>query len=235
MAERRVLADAALAALAAADLVAASAERSVAASGVFRLGLSGGQTPEAAYRLLASPEFHPRVPWDRTYLFFADERDAPPSEPESNYWMVRKLLVEPAGMPPAHVHRIKADQPDLEAAARAYEPLLEEPLDLLLLGVGEDGHTASLFPGSPLVHERRRLVAAVYDSPKPPPRRITVTPRVIGAARRVAALVTGAGKAEAVARALEQEGPLEECPARLLLGADWLLDVAAAGRLTQLA
>lgn len=232
---RRVLADAELVALAAADLVAACAAESVQASDAFRLGLSGGRTPEAAYRLLASPEFRGRVPWERTQLFFADERDAPPTEPESNYWLIRKLLVEPVGIAPANVHRMKADQPDLEAAARAYEPPLETPLDLLLLGVGEDGHTASIFPGSPLVRERERLVAAVHDSPKPPPRRVTITPRVIAAARRVAVLATGAGKAEAVTCALEGEGPPEECPARLVRDADWLIDVAAASRLKSLA
>ena len=230
-----MLADADLVALAAADLVASCAARSVEASGTFRLGLSGGRTPEAAYRLLAGPEFHARVPWGQTHLFFADERDAPPTEPESNYWLIRKLLVEPAGVLPSNVHRIKADQPDLEAAARAYESLLEAPLDLLLLGMGEDGHTASIFPGSALIHERVRRVAAVYDSPKPPPRRITITGAVIAEARRVAMLVTGASKAEAAVRALEQEGPAGECPARLAREADWLLDLAAAGRLTQLA
>lgn len=233
MGTRRVLADAALVARAAADLVATRAAESLAARGEFRLGLSGGSTPEATYRLLASPEFRARVHWERADVYFADERDAPPTEPESNYWMIRKLLLEPAGIPPGNVHRMKADSPDLDAAARAYEPLLGEPLDLLLLGVGEDGHTASLFPGSPLLRERSRRVAAVHDSPKPPPRRITILPPVIAAARQVAALVTGAGKAEAVARALEQEGPVEECPARLLRERDWLLDVRAAARLTQ--
>ena len=229
--EIRVLADAALAALAAADLVATRAAEAIAARGAFRLGLSGGRTPEATYRLLGRAEFRARVPWSRLQLFLADERDAPPTEPESNYWMIRKLLVEPTGIPPANVHRLKADATDLEAAAREYEPLLQEPLDLLLLGVGEDGHTASLFPGSPLLSERVRRVAAVYDSPKPPPRRLTITPAVIAAAREVVVLVTGAEKSAAVAAALESDAPPEACPARLLRGYDWLLDPAAAGRL----
>jgi 6-phosphogluconolactonase len=232
MGERRVLADSALVALAAADRVATLAGEALAARDFFRLGLSGGRTPEAAYRLLASPEFRGRMPWTRIQVFFADERDAPPTEPESNYWLIRKLLVEPVGIPPENVHRMKADSLDLDAAARAYQPLLGEPLDLLLLGVGEDGHTASLFPGSPLLRERERMAAAVYDSPKPPPRRLTITPPAIAATRNVIVLVTGASKAVAVARALEQDGAVEDCPARLLRGYDWLLDVAAAAELT---
>ena len=195
--------------------------------------MSGGRTPEAAYRLLASPEFRARLPWDKVHVLFADERDAPPTEPESNYWLVRKLFVEPAGIPPENVHRMKADGPDLDAAARAYEPFLESPLDLLVLGVGEDGHTASLFPGSRLLRERERRVAAVYDSPKPPPRRLTITPPVIAAARDVVVLATGPSKADAVAQALEGEAALEQCPARLLRDCGWLLDVAAAAKLTQ--
>jgi 6-phosphogluconolactonase len=229
--EIRVLADAALAALAAADLVVTRAAEGALARGSFRLGLSGGRTPEAAYRLLARAEFRSRAPWSRLQIFFADERDAPPTEPESNYWLTRKLLVEPTGIPPGNVHRMKADRPDLEAAAREYEALVEEPLDLLLLGVGEDGHTASLFPGSPLLQERTRRVAAVYDSPKPPPRRLTITPAVIAAAREVAVLVTGAEKSAPVAHALESEVPLEECPSRMLRDYEWLLDAAAAAAL----
>jgi 6-phosphogluconolactonase len=228
----RVFADAARVAAAAAELVVTRAAEGVASRGAFRLGLSGGRTPEDTFRLLARDDFRARVPWSGLQIFFADERDAPPSEPESNYWLTRKLLVEPTGIPPANVHRMKADMPDLEAAAREYEPLLEAPLDLLLLGVGEDGHTASLFPGSPLLAERMRRVAAVYDSPKPPPRRLTITPPVIASAREVAVLVTGAEKSAAVARALESDGQLEECPSRMLRDDTWLLDAAAAGGLT---
>jgi len=124
MGERRVLADASWVALTAADLVATLAAEAIAARDSFRLGVSGGRTPEAAYRLLASPEFRARLPRNKVHVLFADERDAPPTEPESNYWLVRKLFVEPAGIPPENVHRMKADGPDLDAAASAYEPLL---------------------------------------------------------------------------------------------------------------
>jgi len=229
--ELRVLADSATLARAAVDRIVDEAAAAIARHGEFRLGLSGGRTPEQLYRLLAGPAMAGRIDWARARFLFADERDAPPSEPESNYWMARKLLIEPVGAAPDHVHRMKADLPDLEAAARAYEPCLETPLDLLLLGVGEDGHTASIFPGSPLARERARRVAAVTDSPKPPPRRLTITPRVIVEAAEVLVLVTGSGKARAVARALDDDADVTAVPARLLRGATWLIDRAAAGAL----
>jgi 6-phosphogluconolactonase len=120
---------------------------------------------------------------------------------------------------------------DLEAAAREYEPWFAEPVDLLLLGIGEDGHTASLFPGSRLIAERARRVGAVFDSPKPPARRLTITPRVLDEARAVLMLATGADKVGAVTKALAPEGASADCPARLARGGDWLLDRAAAAGL----
>lgn len=191
-----------------------------------RIGLSGGRTPAEVYRrlgLLSGP-----FDWSAPTFFFADERDAPPSEPESNYWMARKLWFEPAGVPPEHVHRMKADAADLEAAAADYDALLEEPLDLLLLGIGEDGHTASLFPGSRWLDERVRRVVPVHDSPKPPPRRLTITPRVIEEAREVLVLAAGAPKARAVAAALAEQGEVSRTPARLARGRTWLIDEDAA-------
>jgi len=196
----------------------------------FRLGLLGGRTPAAAYRILGSGHAHPVVDWSRVSILFADERVAPPTEPESNYWEVRKLLLEPAGVPPANVHRMKADEQDLEAAARDYDARLIEALDLLVLGVGEDGHTASLFPGSPTVKERVRRVLAVFDSPKPSPRRLTIAPRVIAEARQVLVLASGSGKAQAVAEALK-EGDALQVPARLARERLWYLDEAAAAKL----
>jgi 6-phosphogluconolactonase len=222
------------------DLAAAAAraiaERaaSVQASGRdFRLGLSGGRTPAEAYRILGRGVATPAVDWSRVIVLFADERAAPPSEPESNYWEVRKLLLEPAGVPPRHVLRMKADAPDLESAAAEYDPLLAEPLDLLVLGIGEDGHTASLFPGSPLVRERGRRAAAVFDSPKPPPRRLTITPRVIAEARAVLMLASGAGKAAAVARALAPGADPAATPAALASTGVWLADAAATSALSR--
>jgi 6-phosphogluconolactonase len=193
----------------------------------FRLGLSGGRTPIDIYRTLAAIHPHPDV-WSRVVVFFADERDAPPNEPESNYWEVRKVLIEPVGIPPSHVHRMRADSPDLEAAAAEYDALLEQPLDLLVLGIGEDGHTASLFPGSPWLAERERRVVPVYDSPKLPPRRLTITPRVIHEAREVLMLASGPEKAKAVAAALATSGDISRTPARLARNRWWLVDQDAA-------
>lgn len=191
-----------------------------------RIGLSGGRTPEDVYRLLATMQLP--LDWTAARFFFADERDAPPTEPESNYWMARKQWFEPAGVSPAHVHRMKADSEDLEAAAKEYDALLEKPLDLLVLGIGEDGHTASLFPGSRWLEERERRVVPVYDSPKPPPRRLTITPRVIVEAREVMVLARGADKAKAVAAALAESGEVSLTPARLARDRWWLIDEAAA-------
>ena len=190
-----------------------------------RIGLSGGRTPAGVYRLLGtSPEF---VDWSGAHFYFADERDAPPSEPESNYWMARKLWFEPAGIPPDRVHRMKADAADLEASAAEYDALLAQPLDLLVLGIGEDGHTASLFPGSRWLDERRRRVVPVYDSPKPPPRRLTITPRVIEEARDILVLAGGAEKAKAVAAALAEQGEVSRTPARLARDRTWIVDEEA--------
>jgi len=220
-----------VAARAAAERIVTTASAAIARSGAVWLGLSGGRTPETLYRLLATPGMARRVDWQRVWFLFADERDASPTEPESNYWLARKLLIEPLGAPPEHVCRMKADARDLEAAAREYEPRLEQPLDLLLLGVGEDGHTASLFPGSPVLEEKVRRVAPVYDSPRPPPRRLTITPRVIAAARAVLVLVTGTAKAAAVGRALEGDVAPAAVPARLLRDGLWYVDRAAASAL----
>ena len=222
---KEALAEAAAAAIAAVTME--SQERGIEP----RLALSGGRTPVDAYRLLGLGRAGIRAHWSRVTVFFADERDAPPNEPESNYWEVRKLFLEPAHVPPERVHRMRADDPDLEGAARAYERLLDGPLELLVLGIGEDGHTASLFPGSPWIAERERRVVAVLDSPKPPPSRLSIAPRVIAEARQVLVLASGAEKASAVARALAAAGDSARVPARLARERLWYVDREAAGRL----
>ena len=194
----------------------------------FRIAVSGGRTPAELYRRLARA---PGVEWDRCDVFFVDERAVPPDHPDSNWRLVTEHWLVPLEDRAPHAHRMRGEAADLEAAAREYETLLETPLDLVVLGIGEDGHTASLFPGSPWTHERDRRVVVVSDSPKPPARRLTITPRVLGEARELMMLATGAEKAGAVARALAPAGEVSECPARLAREGGWWLDRVAAGLL----
>ena len=202
--------------------------RAIAAQGSCGLGLAGGKTPEPVYRELALAS---SVDWTRVDVFFGDERSVPPDHPESNYHMVHLALLSRVAIPAGQVHRMEAERPDRDAAARDYECLLPSQLDVLLLGMGPDGHTASLYPGSAALDERHRLVVPVVG-PKAPAERLTVTPPVIEAARTVAVIATGEDKAAMVARAIE--GPLapKAVPVQLALRGVWYLDQAAAGRLT---
>lgn len=194
----------------------------------FRLAVSGGRSPVALLDRLAKVR---NIDWPDVELFFTDERAAPPEHADSNYRLVREHLLDPLGERAPRVFRMRGEAEDLEAAAREYERDLEARLHLLLLGVGEDGHIASLFPGSPLLEERERRVAVVGDSPKPPARRLTITPRTIEEARRVFVIATGAAKRDAVARALAPAGEVRECPARLVRERSWFLDPEAAAGL----
>jgi len=193
------------------------------------LALSGGETPKPVYARLAAI---PGVPWSSVAIFFADERAVPPDDSTSNYRMIRQSLLEALSQEPRAVYRMQAERADRAAAAGEYERLLPPAIDVLILGIGEDGHTASLFPGQPAVNESQRLVLAV-EGPKPPARRLTITPVVIHSARRRIVLATGAGKSAAVARALE--GPYEpvRCPAQLSREGEWIIDTAAGRELTR--
>jgi 6-phosphogluconolactonase len=244
MREIHVLEDAGAACALGASLVARAALDAISARGRFKLALSGGRTPQDLYRMLARwPESaaasadptrtrNSAIDWNRVFIYFADERAVPPSHSESNFRMCRETLIDAARIPPRNVHRMKGEYPDLEIAAIEYEAHLLGPLDVLILGIGEDGHTASLFPGSPLLTERDRRVAFVENAPKPPPRRLTLTPRAIAEASDVIVLATGAEKATAVADALEGAAAATQVPARLVRDRTWLLDVAAAAALT---
>jgi 6-phosphogluconolactonase len=203
----------------------------VAARGRCAVALAGGTTPRATYEALATSALAAALPWTAIDWYFGDERAVPPDHPESNYAAARGSLFAARPELVARVHRMPADAADLDAAAREYGHLLPNPLDLLLLGIGEDGHTASLFPGSPALAERSARVVPV-TGPKPPNPRLTVTPPVIESARAILVLASGAGKAEAVARALE--GPLDAAavPAQLARRGAWIVDADAAGRLS---
>jgi 6-phosphogluconolactonase len=154
---------------------------------------------------------------------FGDERCVPPDHPDSNYKMAREALLDRVA--PATVHRMPAELgPDEGATEYSSTIAALLPLDVVVLGVGEDGHTASLFPGHPVL-EAKGLVAGVRNSPKPPPERVTLTLEVLRGARQVIILATGAGKAKAVAMAKRQE-----VPSGMIAGARWLIDRAAAGK-----
>lgn len=200
----------------------------IAERGSCTLGVAGGRTPEPVYRELASDG---RIDWQRVQVFFGDERAVQPDHPDSNFLMVHQALLSRVPIPSANVHRMEAERADRDAAALEYERLLPPRLDVLLLGMGPDGHTASLFPGSPALNEWQRLVLPVRG-PKPPAERLTITPPVIEAARKPAVIATGADKAVMVARALEGPFAPSAVPVQLARQGCWFLDQAAAARLT---
>jgi 6-phosphogluconolactonase len=202
--------------------------RAIAERGSCGICLAGGRTPEPVYRELAAGS---SIDWTRVDVFFGDERAVPPDHSDSNYLMVHLALLSRVPIPPGQVHRMEAERTDREDAARQYERSLPPRLDVLFLGMGPDGHTVSLFPGSAAVDERNRLVVPVLGA-KAPAERLTITPPVIEAARKLAVIATGEDKAVIVARAIE--GPLEPkaVPVQLARRGCWFLDQAAAARLT---
>jgi 6-phosphogluconolactonase len=185
---------------AAAEAFAESARRAVRERGRFSVALAGGGTPRTLYRCLAAG-FRDSIPWSGVHLFWSDERFVPPEDPDSNYRMVRESLLELVGVPEGNVHRPETDLDDAEESALRYERALRsffgpEPprFDWMLLGLGEDGHVASLFPGAEALEERERLVVAIRDSPKPPRARITMTLPLINQSRETHFLVSGREK-----------------------------------------
>ncbi|MCI0520241.1 MAG: 6-phosphogluconolactonase [Chloroflexi bacterium] len=223
---------------AAAEFIAAAARRTCAARGGFTWMLAGGSTPRRVYALLSEPRLADGIDWRRVRVFWGDERCTPPDHAESNYHMAWDELLRHAPIPRANIHRIRGEIAP-EAAAEEYDHLLRELLaggpDLALLGIGEDGHTASLFPGSAALDEREKLAVAVAHSQPPPPlvARVTVTLPALNAARQVLFLVSGAGKAEMVRRALRPRAGEAEIPARLVAPTQgeviWMVDEAAGG------
>jgi 6-phosphogluconolactonase len=213
------------------------AEYTHGTSGDFHVALSGGSTPKRLFAELVSVG-RDALPWDRVHLWWGDERCVPPDHPDSNYGMTRAALIEPLRLDPSRVHRIEAER-DPEPAARDYERALVAALgsppvfDLVWLGMGPDGHTASLFPNSPALDETKRFVVAnAVDSPltKGKAMRITLTFPALAAARRTRFLVAGADKADKLALAIGGDRSL---PAARVTGASvtWLVDRAAAAKL----
>lgn len=238
MADIRVYPDAASLARAAAELFVTLAAEAIAARRRFAVALSGGSTPRVTYALLADDEFATRLDWPRVHVFWGDERCIPPDDPESNFRLAEGALLSHVPIPPDNVHRVRGEL-EPEAAAQAYAAELRTffgapwpRFDLVLLGMGADGHTASLFPGTTAVEERERAVVAVYVE-RLRAWRVTLTLPVINAAHHVLFLVTGATKAETLQAVLE--GPDGRFPAQQIRPASghliWLVDVAAASQL----
>jgi 6-phosphogluconolactonase len=185
-----------------------AARQAFASGRPFSLALPGGSAATALFPRLVSVA----LDWTRVLFFWADERAVPPSDPESNYGLARALWLGPAGVPAARIHRMRGEAGDLERAAEQYEAELRAALgdpprlDLALLGVGPDGHVASLFPGHRLLKEAARRVAALDDAPKPPPGRLTLTLPMLAGARLAVVAAFGRAKAEPVRQALADPG-----------------------------
>lgn len=228
---------------AAADRVVELAARAVAARGRFHWALAGGSTPAALYRLLASADYVERVEWPRVHFFWGDERCVQPDHPDSNYRMAREALLDRVPLAAENVHRMQGELAPARAAER-YEAELERvfsvrngegipELDLILLGMGVDGHTASLFPDSPAVTEKRRWVVA-NDVEALAVTRLTLTLPIINAAAQAVFIVTGADKAERLEQVRTRRS-VPPLPAQLVRprGEDpeWLVDADASARL----
>ncbi len=244
-----VLPTAALASQAAADRFTVAAGDAIRARGRFVVALSGGSTPLHMYERIAAGAHASAVDWTRVQVLWSDERCVPSDDAQSNYRMARETLLDHVPIPQANVHRVRGEDEPVEAAS-AYEGVLRRVLatsaerpggssggrvDLVLLGLGEDGHTASLFPGMVDVHESQHWVRAVHAPAVVPPWRVTFTPAAINAAVAVDFLVTGSAKAAIVRDVLEGLHRPHELPAQLVAAASgrvtWVLDAAAAAGL----
>lgn len=211
---------------------------SVPAHGRCAIALSGGHTPARMYALWAA-EYNAQTPWDKVHLFWGDERFVPQHDPQSNYRMARETFLARVQIPAGNVHPVPTNFSQPQLAAQAYEAELRKffrsappAFDVQLLGLGGEGHTASLFPGSPALDEKQRWVVAVH-APAEPPDRLTLTPVVLNCGRNTFFLVAGENKREILAALRsEPESKLSEYPAARIRPSGrvlWFLDQAAAG------
>ncbi len=243
--ELHIFADAQALVRAAATLFVRIGQEAMRERGRFLVALSGGNTPKSLYAVLTSQEFAPQLDWSNVHFLFGDERAVPPTHSDSNFALANTMLFTPLNIPPANIHRMRGEDSP-ETAASHYESILRgltatssgqwPMLDLVLLGMGEDGHTASLFPGTPALREQRRWVVPGL-SPQGTRSRITLTLGVINHASVILFLVTGGNKATVVRRVIESRADAADFyPAaqvrpetgRLL----WYLDRAAASEMT---
>jgi 6-phosphogluconolactonase len=230
----------------AADEFATASDRAIEARGVFRIALAGGSTPCRLHRILTQAPYREQIAWDRIEFFFGDERTVHPNHSNSNYRMARETLLTELNIASERVHRMHAENHDLAGAARDYEQELASAFDikrdsppprfdLILLGMGTDGHTASLFPETEALHERKRWVVG-NDVPKLGVRRMTFTYPLINAAERVLFLISGQSKAPALAAILDGPPDPSRLPSQGVTPSDgkllFLID-RAAGKLLQ--
>jgi 6-phosphogluconolactonase len=222
-----------------------AARKAVARQGAFSIALSGGSTPRTLYQLLATPDIAREAPWEHMQIFWGDERHVPPDDPESNYRLAREALLDHVPIPQANIHRIHAELPNPNTAAVAYEDELRRAFgleadelprfDLILLGMGDDGHTASLFPHSPALHEQTRLVVA-NPVEKLNTTRITLTVPVINNAERIWFLIAGSSKAAVLKDVLTGPRQPDLYPSQLINPTEGelclLLDTTAAAQLS---
>ena len=215
------------------------ANESIATYGRFTMALSGGTTPRKTYELLGSEPYSRQINWTLVHIFWGDERSVPPESPDSNYRMAHEILLSKIPVPAVQVHRMLANEPNRDAASQEYVEEMQRvfatddipSFDLIQLGMGPEGHTASLFPHQEALHEERRLVMPV-SVPKPPPDRLTFTPPLLNAARNLLFLVTGSDKADALHAVLEGPYQPDEYPAQIVRPPNgevvWMVDTAAA-------
>jgi 6-phosphogluconolactonase len=202
-----VVEDPAALAEAAARWTAERVQRAVDDRGTCYLALAGGETPRGSYQRLAQPPFLEALPWDRLFVYWSDERQVPLDDRASNFAMAKAALLDHVPIPPGQVFPLVGDP--TPALRRVPADDLGRPrFDVIHLGLGEDGHTASLFPGSDGLNEGRALVRAVHDAPKPPPDRLTLTLPVLNAGRAILVMVEGAAKREALAGVLRRDPAL---------------------------
>lgn len=244
--EVRILADGAAIAKRAAEKFVGAAKTAASERGSFSVALAGGSTPKALYGLLANdPALRAQVPWDKMQVFFGDERHVPPDHADSNFRMASEALISKAPLKPEQVHRIKGEYPDTEKAALEYEQVLRSQFhlaagglprfDLILLGMGNEGHTLSLFPGTKALHDNGRLVMRNWIG-KLFTERVTMTAPVANNAAFVIFMVTGTDKACALKAVLEGPNEPEQLPSQLIQPKNgtllWLVDPAAAAMLS---
>ena len=232
-------------ALVAAQTIVQIAQDTIKRHDRLTIALAGGSTPKGLYHLLASDAFRSQIPWEKIHIFWGDERHVPPDHPESNYRMAQETLLSQIPLPPHHIHRIHSELPNASEAAEQYEQEIKEcfqvksqeipRFDVILLGMGPDGHTASLFPGTAAVHETERFVVAPWVE-KFKTYRMTLTPPVLNEASQIIFLVSGSDKSETLQEVLEGDFQPDTHPVQIVRPIQgevlWLIDEAASGSLS---